>query len=91
MNEYGCLNCENDNTSDYPVCSACAIYLHFPNRKQCIHCELKRDLGSGDVDAQTLRVFRDWLVEQLEGPTKWAVVNPLAELKRFAGEKGIEL
>lgn len=87
-----CLNCEgaNDNP-DYPACQACAQHIHFYFREDCIHCAMKRDLGPADVDAQTLRVFQAWLTEQLNGPTKWAVVNPLTELKRFAQEKGIDL
>jgi hypothetical protein len=86
-----CLHCEGPINWDYPICNSCAPTFHFPYREDCIHCDLKRDLGSGDVDAQTLRVFQAWLVEQLNGPTKWAVVNPLTELKRFAQEKGIDL
>lgn len=33
-----CLNCEADNTRDYPVCSNCETHCHFSNRADC-RCE----------------------------------------------------
>jgi len=41
MTDADCPNCGGDNLTDYPVCPGCAVFLHFPERKICIHCERK--------------------------------------------------
>lgn len=32
-----CLNCQAENTRDYPLCATCETSCHFTNRKDC-HC-----------------------------------------------------
>lgn len=43
-----CLNCTNDNTADYPVCTDCATTCHFTNRQdcKCLDCENKRAIAA---------------------------------------------
>ena len=83
-----CIICETDNLTDYPACPSCALTAHFPSRTDCIHCQYAQDTR---IDINTLQQFLDWIRVEKAGPTKWAVVDPEREVKRFANEKGYDL
>lgn len=46
MSDDTCPRCGREKLEDYPVCTVCAEYAHFPVRiKQglaCVHCERKQ-------------------------------------------------
>lgn len=33
-----CVNCGNENLTDYPVCGVCAETCHFSHSAICVHC-----------------------------------------------------
>lgn len=85
-----CDRCNREWAGDYPVCMFCATEVHFPNRPDCIHCDIAREIGT-TVDAATLRKMREWLLVELAGPTRWAMTNPLTELDRFAKLHNVDI
>ena len=50
-----CIKCECEWAGDYPVCMLCAPDTHFPNRPDCIHCEMLADLQSKDRAFELMR------------------------------------
>lgn len=44
-----CIVCEREWAGDYPVCMPCATVTHFPNRVNCLHCEMLADVKSKDL------------------------------------------
>ena len=85
-----CDKCKREWAGDYPVCMLCAPDTHFPNRSNCIHCEMRTELGI-TVDAATLRTLKEWIITERQGPTGWAVTDLATELARFAKLHDVKL
>ena len=85
-----CDKCKREWAGDYPVCMMCAPETHFPDRTNCIHCEMRAELGI-TVDAATLRKLNDWIAAERQGPTGWAIVDLAVELARFAELHNVKL
>ena len=61
-----CIKCEREWAGDYPVCMLCAPDTHFPNRPDCIHCEMLADLQSKDRAFELMLEALEDLVGQLQ-------------------------
>ncbi len=74
-----CMNCEQEKTTDYPLCGACETRHHFTNREDCRCVRCIEDRCDAIIQAQLIeRAILAELAWQEEGRAIYGWAFPAA-------------